>query len=137
MTLRIRCLAVAPALLASACAVVEAAPAPAYTPTYTMPSNNSSVQLPSWAEAIPTSADLMRAYPVSALADGIEGEVRLRCTVLEDRHVDCAVESEAPPGAGFGRAALKLAPLFVIREDHPAAAPGGKVAIPVRFALDG
>ena len=65
MTLRIRCLAVAPALLASACAAVEAAPAPAYTPTYTMPSNNSSVQLPSWAEAIPTSADLMRAYPVN------------------------------------------------------------------------
>lgn len=137
MPLRIRGLAAAAALLTPACAAVEPAPVPAYTPTYTMPVANSSVQLPDWAEAIPSSADLMRVYPTPALADGIEGEARLRCTVMEDRHVDCAVESETPSGAGFGRAALKLAPLFVIREGHPAAAPGGRVAIPVRFALEG
>jgi len=133
MVLRIRSLVCAAGLAVASCTAVGTQPLDA--PAHTTPVANSTVQLPAWAEAIPSSADILRAYPLGAMEAGVEGMVRLRCTVLADRHVECVVSDETPSGLGFGPAALKLAPLFVIRSDHPKSAPGSRVAIPVRFAL--
>ncbi len=118
-----------------ACTAVEQHPAPPVAPAVEMSSSTSDVVLPDWAERMPTQADFRNVYPVRALEADIEGVVRLSCTVLEDRHVECSVASEPSPGVGFGPAAMRLAPLFVIREGHPAAVTGGQVVIPVRFAL--
>lgn len=121
--------------LVAACTAVEQPTAPPVAPAYEMTGPAADVVLPDWAERMPTQADYRNVYPVRALLDGIEGVVRLSCTVLQDRHVDCTIAGEPSPGAGFGPAAMRLAHLFVIREGHPAAVPGKQVVIPVRFAL--
>lgn len=131
----IRIAGFAAAGVVAACAAVEQPPAPPTAPAHEMTGPTTDVVLPDWAERMPTEADFRNVYPVRALDAEIEGVVRLSCIVLEDRHVDCSVASEPSPGVGFGPAAMRLAPLFVIREGHPAAVTGGQVVIPVRFAL--
>ncbi len=69
---------------------------------------------------------------------GIAGRAVIACTVQLDLTLgDCAVQSEEPPDQGFGAAALKLSTLFkmqpVTRDGQPTT--GGKIVIPIRFAL--
>lgn len=87
-----------------------------------------------WAERQPTSADYRSTYPQQALQQGLEGQVRLACTLTEDRALDCAVQSETPAGAGFGDAALRLSRLYVVRADY-GLQPGARVILPVRYVL--
>ena len=94
-----------------------------------------TVITPPWAEAAPTSQDIMNAYPRDALNQEIEGLARLSCTVRPTRRLVCTVASETPPGYGFGAAGLEVAKLFVMRADHPQAKPGTSVIVPVRFVV--
>lgn len=87
-----------------------------------------------WAERQPTIADYRSTYPQQALRDGLEGQVRLACTLTEDRALDCAVQSETPAGAGFGDAALQLSRLYIVRADY-GLQPGARVILPVRYVL--
>lgn len=52
---------------------------------------------------------LSAVYPALARRAGVEGRVRLSCTVRPDLSADCAVTSETPTGRGFGAAALRVA----------------------------
>ena len=67
---------------------------------------------PRWLSS-PGPDEVGRAYPLDAYRDGRGGSVELGCLELTDGRVKaCRVLSETPRGAGFGRAALKLSPLF-------------------------
>jgi periplasmic protein TonB len=114
------------ALLLAACA---SEPEPAYVP------QPDHISKPTWAERVPTPDDIFSVYPRGALNNAIEGVARLRCAVRDDRGVTCVLESEDPPGYGFGAAALKLAPYFKVRADDPRVQPGKTIVIPVRFAV--
>jgi protein TonB len=65
-----------------------------------------------WAQR-PTTEEFQREYPPEALQAGIEGEVVLRCIIVEDgRLMACVTVSEEPTGWGFGQAAHRLSRLY-------------------------
>lgn len=88
----------------------------------------------------PSSADFARVYPEGAQRRELQGRATLKCQVTEAGSMTaCVVFAEDPPGAEFGAAALKLAPVFSMRplsqDGKPVA--GGTVIIPLRFRLPG
>ncbi|MBC7769459.1 MAG: energy transducer TonB [Phycisphaerales bacterium] len=95
------------------------------------------VQSVPWAEQQPSAADFRETYPVSALANGLEGYVTLLCTITDERKLDCALETETPQDQGFGEAALRLSRLYVVRrvEEEPRAVIGSRVRVPIRYVL--
>ncbi|THD81127.1 MAG: TonB family protein [Phenylobacterium sp.] len=76
-------------------------------------------------------------YPDRAQRAGISGAVVVRCRVTDTFGLaDCAVESEQPPGYGFGQAALKIAATTILpTKDKENVSPGQVVRFPVRFKL--
>jgi TonB family protein len=91
---------------------------------------------PGWVHA-PSAGDLDAAYPAKAHAAGVTGRAALLCALRPDGSLaDCAVESEDPPGAGFGAAALTLsgklqaAPSCEAAGDRPS-----QIRVPIRFDL--
>jgi len=59
-------------------------------------------------------------YPARALEQGVSGGATIRCKVGMDASLtDCTIVTETPPGVGFGRAALRAAPLQPIPADSP------------------
>ncbi|MET3663536.1 TonB family protein [Caulobacter sp. 1776] len=113
--------------LAGAGAVWAANPAPA-----------GYVIAPDWA-AKPTGQDMARYYPAEAAKAKLEGMAVLDCGVtVEGRLSGCSVLREGPEQAGFGQAALQLAPIFQMKpatlDGKPTA--GGKVRIPIKFAIN-
>lgn len=100
----------------------------------TLPSANAQ-DLASWAEQQPTPAQVYATYPVRALSEGVEGDVRLLCTVREDRTLECAVHSETPLAYGFGAAAMRLATRYVARADDPRVAAGNRVILPIWYRM--
>lgn len=95
----------------------------------------AQVQQVPWAEKQPTASDYRDTYPARALAEGVEGYVRLLCTVTEARTLDCAVQSEEPAEFGFGAAALTLSQHYVVRADETRAPVGARVIVPIRYLL--
>src|SRR5262245_30134004 len=71
---------------------------------------------PAWAETAPQQADYLRVYPKKAKQLGAASSVRLACTILRDRKLDCATEWEQHPGQGFGEAALKVSKLYLVKK---------------------
>ena len=64
----------------------------------------------------PTVADFRRVFPSKARQERIGGNVALSCKVdRRGRARRCKTLYEAPAGYGFGGAAIKLSPTFVIR----------------------
>ena len=64
------------------------------------------------------------------------GEARIECTVsAAGLLAGCKVLAESPQGAGFGEAALALAPKFAMKTVTPSGRPvaGASVVIPIRF----
>jgi len=108
-----------------------------YAAWASQPSRSMTVVEPDWAGR-PTGADLVRFYPAKALAHELDGMAVMRCRVaLTGALSACVIIRETPQGAGFGKATLRMAPLFKMKpmglNGRPVA--GGIITIPVRFKL--
>lgn len=95
--------------------------------------------LPDWLRK-PSQNDLLAVYPPEAMRRGRSGKGTIACEVtVQGRLRDCRVQSESPPGEGFGTAALALAPQFIMKpamkDGQPVA--GGAVRIPITFMTYG
>lgn len=93
--------------------------------------------IPDWVHR-PVAADVAWAYPAAAEAANLEGRATLDCRVGgEGRLANCRVAMEAPLDAGFGQAALALAPHFQMKPIDRNGRPtkGTSVRIPIRFML--
>jgi len=93
--------------------------------------------IPDWTQR-PGPADVAWAYPAAAKAANLEGRATLDCRIDgAGRLTGCKVRSEAPLDAGFGQAALALAPQFEMRATDRNGLPtrGANVRIPIRFVL--
>jgi TonB family protein len=103
----------------------DATPLPALVEkNYQLPSHT----LPDWMVR-PTADDISRVYPSAALAKHVEGAATLTCTVDEDGYVfDCVVDTETPPGMGFGNAALEITAYMRMK-------PATDYGVPVRSAV--
>lgn len=103
----------------------------------TEPAPSLVVTNPDWARR-PTGDEVGRYYPEAAWREGVEGAATLSCRVEVTGSLKaCAVVSETPAGAGFGDAALRLAPHFKMRPMTVNGQPvdGGSVRIPLAFRL--
>lgn len=85
------------------------------------------------------AADPLQYYPAAARKLNIEGFASIACYVRADGALrDCVVQSEDPPGNGFGEAALQMAPLFKMRpatsDGQPIESPT-PIIIPIKFRL--
>lgn len=97
----------------------------------------SAITAPEWIRR-PTGNDMARVYPQRAARSAVNGLATTFCGVTKAGTLtDCKVIEEAPGGAGFGEAALKLMPLFLMRPETRDGAPveGGTVRIPIRFVV--
>ena len=93
---------------------------------------------PQWVRT-PSSDDVGRTYPKDARRKGVTGESAMVCTVTRKGTLtDCGVTLDRPQGHGFGAAALKLAPLFRMKEREwkgGRAVEGRRIRIPVEWRL--
>ena len=92
---------------------------------------------PRWI-AMPSGDQLAGAYPRRAQSIGQTGSALLTCTVNAVGTVSaCAVVSEAPAGAGFGAAAVRLSRYFRMQPKTEDGQPvdGAQVSIPLKFTL--
>jgi TonB family protein len=93
--------------------------------------------LPDWV-ARPDGIDIAREYPPAAAAAKQEGRAVITCRVDgEGRLNTCQLINEAPLGAGFGDAALRLAGQFQMKPIDKNGQPtaGQDVRIPFKFLL--
>ena len=91
---------------------------------------------PNWVSFIP--ADRMTSlYPVEAAKAGIKtGRAVIVCSISKTgAPTDCGVESEDPPGKGFGPAAMAAITYFVANIWTNGGLPvdGAKIRVPIRF----
>ncbi len=89
---------------------------------------------PDWIRR-PSAEDLMGVWPRKALKEGLGGRVVLVCiATVQGTLRACRVESQDPPDAGFGGAALALGPQFVLKPALRGGAPvEAQVRIPINF----
>jgi TonB family protein len=81
----------------------------------------------------PTPEHMLSVWPRSARINGEEGHAVITCTITVLGYLrDCKVKTESPAGAGFGLAALMLAPDFQFR---PATLDGKPVEAAVNIPL--
>jgi TonB family protein len=73
-------------------------------------------------------------YPEAARAAGTDARVLVACAIRQDRRADCAVDREAPEGAEFGAAALRLVS-DVIARNAAQFTPGMVLRVPVDFMV--
>jgi periplasmic protein TonB len=122
-----RSLMLSAALLASA--PLAAADEPPANTLATSPAPPKPREAPRWVRR-PSADDIARVYPDRALTAHPSGKVVISCKIdPAGKMAGCTVVSETPPGAGFGAAALALAPEFQM--SPPLA--GATMTIPIHF----
>jgi TonB family protein len=91
---------------------------------------------PNWVSFIPAGR-MTALYPAAAVDAGIKtGRGVVTCTVAPDGTLTaCALESEDPPGKGFGQAALAAVGDFAVNPWTDGGRPtdGAKIRVPIRF----
>ncbi len=95
----------------------------------------SVVGAPVWIKT-PKGDDFARVYPITARQQGLAGGATMTCRIDAKGLLNtCTVANEAPAKAGFGQAALALAPAFRMTgtDETGLATDGNQVAIPIRF----
>ncbi|MBC6981439.1 hypothetical protein [Caulobacter sp. 17J80-11] len=86
-----------------------------------------------WARA-PSETDIEISYPIEAAVRSMEGRVVYLCRISRTLTLEaCQVESESPPGEGFGEAGLGLTQRYQLASGL---APGEVIRLPIRFILD-
>ncbi len=116
-------------------AFVVVAPAPGYRSSAPHP---SVITNPQWVRK-PTNDDFNRFYPPDALERHVEGHTTIDCLVTDEGLLkDCSVTEEAPPGEGFGNAALRTASRYKMRPETVDGAPvgGAHVRVPHTWRLE-
>lgn len=96
-----------------------------------------AVNKPDWVRR-PTDEEVADYYPLAAARDGLEGQATIQCAVTRMGTLEqCLILSETPPGAGFGQAAVAMAPGFRMTPMtvNGEAVDGGTVRLPIRFIL--
>lgn len=86
------------------------------------------------ALAKPGGPDMVKAYPGKAVSDELSGRGVIVCQLTASGRLEsCVVEDETPPGFGFGKAALSLAPRFrfATTDADGKSVVGGKIRIPL------
>jgi protein TonB len=112
-------------------------PAPLAPVVEAPPPGRRLIGRPDWLTR-PNGRQLADAYPKRALEKDLSGSATLACSVTASGALTgCTVAEEAPAGAGFGAAALKLSRHFRMKPRTEDGLPvdGGVVRIPVSFAL--
>lgn len=91
---------------------------------------------PQWLER-PQGSDFAELYPERALRAGRGGRVVLVCLVRANGRVQCSVETEDPPGYGFGAASLRASRLFRMSPQLADGMPseGGRVRVPMTWRM--
>lgn len=92
---------------------------------------------PDWISR-PSGALLAQHYPMLASMMEIEGKAQITCHVTEEGLLKaCKVDSEDPPGFGFGAAAIATSSTFRMKPQTIDGQPVGDavVCIPLRFVL--
>ena len=98
-------------------------------PTLTPVNRNHAGMAPLVA---PTLQAPMEAYPPAALAARVSGSAAVLCNVLAD-DLDCALESETPPGWGFGDMVLWAADNLPMPPPETGLIPGDQVRLIAEF----
>jgi len=101
------------------------------------PDSPPKITRPAWKRQ-PTGAIIESVMPKRAIEQGVDGKATIECSVSELGLLgNCKLVSEAPPGYGFGAAALAMAPFFqmtpLMADGKPVA--GGTVTIPINWKL--
>jgi len=92
---------------------------------------------PDWARK-PMPNEVSEFYPKAAAQARLTGQAAMTCHVTGDGSLNaCVVVRETPQGAGFGTAALSMAPLFRMRPMtvDGMAVEGGTVMVPIKFVV--
>lgn len=99
-------------------------------PDYSLPSHTN----PNWL-VVPSQDDVARVYPSQALKQMVGGNAVITCMVDADGYLaDCVVDSETPPGLGFGNAALEItAYMRMLPATNYGVPVPAKVNVPVSF----
>jgi len=93
------------------------------------------IRNPDWV-AKPNANDLGSAYPRHAMLNQITGQAKITCVVTAAGALEgCRVVGEAPPGFGFGEAALTLAGGYRAPVGLASGAPPGEITFPIRFSM--
>lgn len=88
-------------------------------------------------DARPSQEDFIRLGPPDAVRDRVRGSATVDCELSANgRPKACVVKSESPAGAGFGRAALKLAPLYKVAQTKEVQLAGSRLQFVIAFRYD-